>query len=101
MYSSPHPLPTPHPCTLAHRINKGNSKNVIGEEEQFLLQQAPLAVLLGTLRAHSRRNALELSPAASSRPPTPLLSRFSGVRLFVTLWTCSLLGSSEIGRAHV
>ena len=74
VYSSPHSLPTTHPRTLAHRINKGNSKNVIGEEKQFLLQQAPLAVLLGTLRAHSGRHALELSPAASSRPPTPLPS---------------------------
>ena len=26
-----------------------------------------------------------------------VLSRFSGVRLFVTLWTCSLLGSSVYG----
>lgn len=76
MYSSAHPLhprPTPAPCTLAHRVNKGNSKNVISEEEQFFLQQASLVVLLGTLRKRSGRDALALSPAADSSPHSPPL----------------------------
>lgn len=67
----PHPL-TPHAlqshppsCTLAHRVNKGNSKHIISKEKQFLLQQASLSVLLGTLRKQSGRNVLELGSVSS------------------------------------
>ena len=57
---------TPSSCILAHRVNKGNSENIVSEEEQFFLQQAALSVLPGTLRKRSGRKALELSPVSSA-----------------------------------
>lgn len=65
----PCPLTLPHPpssCALAHRINKGNSKNIISKEKQFFLQQASLSVLLGALK-----NKVEESRGTWPCPLTP------------------------------
>lgn len=76
----PCPLTLPHRpscCALAHRINKGNSKNIISKEKQFFLQQASLSVLLGALKKQSRRKSWNLALSVNSQGAPGLSTRHS------------------------
>lgn len=77
MHSRTSVPPPPQAPVLAHRIHKGNSENVVSEEKQFFLQQAPLSVLLCILREErlSQNSGLPFRPSLAL--PSPCVTELS------------------------